>query len=525
MVISVVVLGVLCCTAFFASMIFAALNIHRIMKSAQPELVVVMAVVIGFCFFGVERIFELFLFAQQVKEVSLEDNDKGSVATLIPPSKITTRLDDIAGMNEAKKEVSEIIEFLKNPEPYRRLGAKPPKGVIIYGPPGTGKTMMARAIAGEAHVPFISVAGSAFDEVYVGKGAARVRELFKVARENKPCIIFIDEIDALARARDRSGKSGNDQTVNQFLAELDNIDTELNEGIIVLAATNRLDSLDSAVLRPGRFDRKVYFRLPNLKERQEILELLVKKIQVAKGVQLDKMAQITAGFSGADLANLVNEAAIDATRKKKSAVDMASFEEANDKIVLGTDLGSGSYTEKEKRLTAYHEAGHALVGLLHPDHPARFHKMTIGLRGDTLGVTRFRFENEELSTTKAQYEAIIAGALGGYVAEEIVFGKSNVTSGASSDLQAANNLARAMVTRFAMADDRSLLVDDIIPQGFDFVTSNATRILERDFARASQIINSNRAKLDLLANALLEKETLDHTEVAKLLGLEPRVTR
>lgn len=517
----ILVLGIFACTGFFALMIFAVSKAQTLMRMPRPWLFFVLALVVGFCFFSIERVLEGILVLGTESEISLDGDDSGAPsASLLPPDKIKTRLSDIAGVNEAKKEVSEVIDYLKNPESFERLGAKPPKGVIIYGPPGTGKTMMARAIAGEAGVSFISVAGSAFDEVYVGKGAARVRELFKLAREHKPCIIFIDEIDALAKARDRSGESGNDQTVNQFLSELDNIDPELNKGIIVLGATNRLDSIDPAVLRPGRFDRKVYFRLPNLKEREEILGLLVTKIKVGSDVRLEKLAQITTGFSGADLANLVNEAAIEATRKDKEAVDMASFEEANDKIVLGTDLGSGSFTEKERKMTAYHEAGHALVGLLNPDHPQRFHKMTIGLRGDTLSVTRFRFENEDYSHTKIQIEALIAAALGGYVAEEIVFGKNEVTTGTSSDLEAANNLAKAMVTRLAMADKRSLLVDDIISQGNDFVASSASQILERNYALATRILTTNRDKLDLLAKALLEKETLDHSEVTKLIGIQ-----
>lgn len=453
------------------------------------------------------------------EEVALDSSGTQTVK-IIAPSKIKTRLSDIAGMNEAKKEITEIVDFLKDPKEFARLGAKPPKGVLIYGPPGTGKTLMARAIAGEANVSFLSASGSAFNEVYVGTGAARVRELFKLARKHKPCIVFIDEMDALAGSRQRAGESGNDQTVNQFLSELDNIESDINEGIIFLGATNRLESIDEAVLRPGRFDRKVFFRLPNLKERGEILALLLTKITHAKDIKPEVLAQITSGYSGADLANLVNEAAIDATRRKKASVDMASFEEANDKIILGVSLGSGSYTKKERELTAYHEAGHALVGLLHPAHPRVFHKMTIGLRGSTLGVTHFRAEAEEHSFTRIQVEALIAASLGGYAAEEIVFGRDNITTGASTDLVQANEMVRAMVTEYAMADERSLLVDDIISHGSDFVASNASLILNRDYADAVAILKKNRKELDLVVKALLEKETLDYEEVAKLIGVK-----
>ncbi len=441
---------------------------------------------------------------------------------ILSPNEIKTRFSDIAGMNEAKKEVTEVVDFLKNPKQFTRLGAKPPSGIIIYGPPGTGKTMMARGIAGEAKANFLAISGSAFDERFVGVGAARVRELFKLARKYKPCIVFIDEIDALAPTRNASDSSGNDQTLNQFLNEMDNIQKGINEGIIFIGATNRLDIIDPAVLRPGRFDRKVYFRLPSIQEREEILQVHLKNIKVADDVNVKKIAQTTTGFSGADLANLVNEAAIEATRKDKNSVDMADFEEANDKIILGVNMGSGTYTEEERKLTAYHEAGHALVGLLHPDHPRAFHKMTIGLRGSTLGVTHFKVETEEYSWTKKQLEALICTSLGGYVAEELVFGKDNITTGASSDLVNANKIAKQMVSKYAMSDTQSFIVDDVISEGNSEIAKNAEVILKRDYDFTKNLLQKNMDKLHLLAKALLEKETLDYDQIMEILNLKEK---
>ncbi|MBN9286927.1 MAG: hypothetical protein BGO43_04770 [Gammaproteobacteria bacterium 39-13] len=439
---------------------------------------------------------------------------------MLSPSEIKSRFADIAGMNEVKREVTEVVEFLKDPKKFTRLGAKPPSGILIYGPPGTGKTMMARTIAGEANATFLAISGSAFDEQYVGVGAARVRELFKLARKYKPCIVFIDEIDALAPKRGASSDmSGRDQTINQFLNEMDNIQKNVNEGIIFIGATNRLDIIDPAVLRPGRFDRKVYFRLPDLQEREAILKVHLKDIHYAKDVDLTLLAQITSGFSGADLENLVNEAAIEATRENKETVDMASFEKANDKISLGVNQGSGSYTEKERKLTAYHEAGHALVGLLYPDQPRAFHKMTIGMRDMSLGVTHFRFESDVHSLNKKQLEAIIATSLGGYIAEELIFGKDNVTTGAASDLVTANNIAKDMVTKYAMGNDQSFIIDEVFPQSPEVVSKKAEEIIKRNYDNAKALLEKNMDKLHLLAKTLLEKETLDYNEIVKLLNL------
>lgn len=435
---------------------------------------------------------------------------------IVSPNEIKTRLSDIAGMNEAKKEVAEIISFLKDPPAFTRLGAKPPAGVLIYGPPGTGKTMMARALAGESNATFLTVSGSDFDEHYVGVGAARVRELFKIARKYKPAIVFIDEIDSLAKERRTDDASGQDQTLNQFLNEMDNINNNLNEGIIFIGATNRIDVLDPAILRPGRFDRKVYFRLPSLQEREAILNVHLKNIHMADNISVKILAKITSGYSGADLANLVNEAAIEATRSGKNAVDMASFEEANDKIALGIYQGTGEFTKEERLRTAYHEAGHALVGLLVAHHPQILYKMTIGLRGESLGVTHFRVETEEHSYTKEQIEALIATALGGYVAEELIYGKNGVSSGVSSDLVNANRLAKDMVAKYGMGDQDSFIVSKVFPND-PAMLGDAEVIIKRNYEMAKAIVTKNRNKLDLLVKMLLEKETLDYDEIAKIV--------
>ncbi|MGE3319387.1 MAG: AAA family ATPase [Candidatus Berkiella sp.] len=463
-------------------------------------------------------------FAKAFKKVSTYEKDVNPQfsAKVLAASQLKTNLANIAGMNEAKREVSEVVDFLKDPEKFTRLGAKPPTGIMIYGPPGTGKTLMARAIAGEAKANFIAVSGADFDERYVGVGAARVKELFKLARKYKPCIVFIDEIDALAPQRSGSSdNAGKDQTINQFLSEMDNIQENLNEGIIFIGATNRLDIIDKALLRPGRFDRKVFFRLPTIEERAEILQVHLKNVKLAKDINVQTLAKTTMGFSGADLANLVNEAAIDATRANKPAVDMASFEEANDKISLGVKQSSLSYSEEDKKRTAYHEAGHALVGLLHPHHPRMLHKLTIGLRDYSLGVTHFQPQSEEFSLTKQELEALIATSFGGYIAEELIFGKNNISVGASSDLENANRIARSMVTQYGMADKQLLLVSQIFPDEGVFLPA-AEEILKRDYDEARAILEKNMDKLHLLAKALLENETLDYEQVVKLLNIKPK---
>lgn len=464
-------------------------------------------------------------FALAFKKVSSYEKDVNPQfsAKILSGKQLNSSLADIAGMNEAKREVTEIIDFLKDPTSFTRLGAKPPSGIMIYGPPGTGKTLMARAIAGEAKANFISVSGADFDERYVGVGAARVKELFKLARKYKPCIVFIDEIDALAPQRGGNGSdsAGKDQTINQFLSEMDNIQSNINEGIIFIGATNRLDIIDKALLRPGRFDRKVFFRLPTIEEREAILEEHMKNVQIAKDVNVKSLAKVTMGFSGADLANLVNEAAIDATRANKKSVDMASFEEANDKISLGVKQQSLGYSDEDKKRTAYHEAGHALVGLLHPSHPRMLHKLTIGLRDYSLGVTHFQPQSEEYSLTKRELEALIATSFGGYVAEELIFGKENISVGASNDLANANRIAKQMVTKYGMADKQLLLVSEIFPDTGAYVPA-AEDILNRDYKEAKEILEKNMDKLHILAKALLEHETLDYEQIVKLLNIKPK---
>ncbi len=463
-------------------------------------------------------------FEQAFKKVSTYEKDVNPQfsAKVLAASQLKTNLANIAGMNEAKREVTEVVDFLKDPKAFTRLGAKPPTGIMIYGPPGTGKTLMARAIAGEAKANFIAVSGADFDERYVGVGAARVKELFKLARKYKPCIVFIDEIDALAPQRSGGGDStGKDQTINQFLSEMDNIQDHLNDGIIFIGATNRLDIIDKALLRPGRFDRKVFFRLPTIEERAEILQVHLKNVEVAKNIDVKTLAKMTIGFSGADLANLVNEAAIDATRANKKSVDMASFEEASDKIALGVKQESLSYSDEDKKRTAYHEAGHALVGLLHPNHPRILHKLTIGLRDYSLGVTHFNPQSEEFSLTKLELEALIATSFGGYAAEELIYGKNNISVGASSDLENANRIAKKMVSHYGMADKQLLLVSEIFRDEGLFQQA-AEEILKRDYEEAKAILEKNRDKLEILAKALLEHETLDYEQIVKLLGIKPK---
>ena len=464
-------------------------------------------------------------FVQAFKKVSAYEKDVNPQfsAKVLAASQLKINLGDIAGMNEAKREVTEIVDFLKDPKSFTRLGAKPPTGIMIYGPPGTGKTLMARAIAGEAKANFIAVSGADFDEKYVGVGAARVKELFKLARKYKPCIVFIDEIDALAPQRGGAGADGmgKDQTINQFLSEMDNIQDHLNEGIIFIGATNRLDIIDKALLRPGRFDRKVFFRLPTIEERAEILQAHIKNVAIAKDVNVKNLAKITMGFSGADLANLVNEAAIDATRANKKAVDMASFEEANDKISLGVKQLSLGYSDEDKKRTAYHEAGHALVGLLHPNHPRMLHKLTIGLRDYSLGVTHFNPQSEEFSLTKQELEALIATSFGGYVAEELIYGKNNISVGASNDLVNANRIAKQMVSKYGMADKQLLLVSEVF-QDDGLFQQAAEGILNRDYEEAKAILEKNMDKLHALAKALLENETLDYEQIVKLLNIKPK---
>merc|ERR1712000_451523 len=376
-----------------------------------------------------------------------------SKAKLMSDSKKKVTFDDVAGVDEAKEEVREVVEFLKDPRKFMRLGGKIPKGALLVGPPGTGKTLLAKAIAGEADVPFFTISGSDFVEMFVGVGASRVRDMFEQGKKNAPCIIFVDELDAVGRSRGAGLGGGNDereQTLNQILVEMDGFET--NEGVIIIAATNRPDVLDPALIRPGRFDRQVVIPNPDIVGREAILKIHIKKINTGPDVKLRIIAKGTPGFSGADLANLVNESALLAARKNKRVVTMSDIEEAKDKVMMGAERRSMVMTEDDKKLTAYHEGGHAIVALNEPASDP-IHKATIIPRGRALGVVWTLPERDKYSHTREYLEANISKAMGGRVAEEMIFGYDKVTSGASSDIQMATKLAKDMVTKFGMSDE------------------------------------------------------------------------
>lgn len=453
-----------------------------------------------------------------------------SGARMFLPSSIKENFNSVAGADEAKEELADVIDFLKNPQKYQRLGAKITRGVLLIGEPGNGKTLLARAVAGEANCPFFSISGSNFIEVFVGVGAARVRDLFAQARKHAPSIIFIDEIDAVGRHRGSGMGGGNDereQTLNQLLAEMDGFETSPSP-IIVIAATNRVDVLDKALLRPGRFDRRVTVPYPDLKSREAILAVHTKNVQIASDIDLKKIAQGTPGFSGADLENLVNEAAIIASKKEIDYITMLEFDEARDKILLGKEVKSIMLTNEDKKLIAYHEAGHALVRLLLPETADPLHKVTIIPRGSALGVTHSLPEREKYITTKEEMEATVMSALGGRVAEEIIFGV--LTTGAYSDFQAANRIVRNMVTKYGMSPEIGTI---IYSQHGDFEYSQKTaekidaevqRLTELYHVQTRQLLEANRNKLEKLATGLIEKETMLADEIYQLLGITPRET-
>jgi len=453
-----------------------------------------------------------------------------SGARMFLPSSIKENFNSVAGADEAKEELADVIDFLKNPQKYQRLGAKITRGVLLIGEPGNGKTLLARAVAGEANCPFFSISGSNFIEVFVGVGAARVRDLFAQARKHAPSIIFIDEIDAVGRHRGSGMGGGNDereQTLNQLLAEMDGFEVSPSP-IIVIAATNRVDVLDKALLRPGRFDRRVTVPYPDLKSREAILAVHTKNVQIASDIDLKKIAQGTPGFSGADLENLVNEAAIIASKKEIDYITMLEFDEARDKILLGKEVKSIMLTNEDKKLIAYHEAGHALVRLLLPETADPLHKVTIIPRGSALGVTHSLPEREKYITTKEEMEATVMSALGGRVAEEIIFGV--LTTGAYSDFQAANRIVRNMVTKYGMSPEIGTI---IYSQHGDFEYSQKTaekidaevqRLTELYHVKTRQLLEANRDKLEKLAAGLIEKETMLADEIYQLLGITPRET-
>jgi len=444
--------------------------------------------------------------------------------------------DDVAGIDEAKEELEEVVEFLRDPNKFSRLGGKIPKGALLIGPPGTGKTLLARAIAGEAGVPFFTISGSDFVEMFVGVGASRVRDMFDQAKKNAPCIVFVDEIDAVGRHRGAGYGGGNDereQTLNQLLVEMDGF--EANEGVILLAATNRPDVLDPALLRPGRFDRQVQVPNPDIKGRQKILEVHGRKTPLGPDVDLRIIARGTPGFSGADLANLVNEAALAAARAGKRFLTMEDFENAKDKVMMGTERRSLVMTEEEKRLTAYHEAGHAIVGINMPQHDP-IHKATIIPRGRALGLVLALPERDQLSVTRRKYMSQIAMAMGGKAAEVLTFGEDNVTSGAASDIQQVTRIARAMVTQFGMSEqlgniDYSNRQETFLgpyqgatsngPDTQETIDQEVRKLVDEGFETAKAVLVRKSGDLRRLAEGLLEYETLTGDEIATVIAGQP----
>jgi cell division protease FtsH len=446
--------------------------------------------------------------------------------------------EDVAGIDEAKAELEEIVDFLKDPQKFQRLGGKIPKGCLLVGPPGTGKTLLARAIAGEANVPFFTISGSDFVEMFVGVGASRVRDMFEQAKKNAPCIVFIDEIDAVGRHRGAGLGGGNDereQTLNQLLVEMDGF--ESNEGVILIAATNRPDVLDPALLRPGRFDRQVVVPNPDIGGREKILKVHMRKVPLAPDVDPRVLARGTPGFSGADLANLVNEAALRAARVGKRLVTMADFEYAKDKVLMGTERRSMAMTDEEKKLTAYHEAGHALVALNVPKSDP-LHKVTIIPRGRALGVTMQLPERDHLSHTKLFLESRLAILFGGRIAEEIIFGPENVTTGAASDIQVATQMARGMITAYGMseklgrvryqANEQEVFLGHAVTQTQNvseataqIIDQEVRRLIEEAEGQAKRILTEHLDDLHIIAKALLEYETLSNDEISQVLRGEP----
>ncbi|NIN33688.1 MAG: ATP-dependent zinc metalloprotease FtsH [Gammaproteobacteria bacterium] len=462
-----------------------------------------------------------------------------SRARLLGEDQVKVTFNDVAGIEEAKEEVNELVEFLRDPGKFQKLGGKIPRGVLMVGPPGTGKTLLARAIAGEAKVPFFTISGSDFVEMFVGVGASRVRDMFENAKKHAPCIIFIDEIDAVGRHRGAGLGGGHDereQTLNQLLVEMDGF--EGNEGVIVIAATNRPDVLDPALLRPGRFDRQVVVPLPDIRGREQILKVHMRKVPLDDNVKPSIIARGTPGFSGADLSNLVNEAALFAARANKKLVDMDDFERAKDKIMMGAERRSMVMSEKDKRLTAYHEAGHAIVGLLVPSHDPVY-KVTIIPRGRALGVTMYLPEEDKYSQSKEQLESMISSMFGGRLAEEIVFGHEHVTTGASNDIERATQIARNMVTRWGLSDKLGPLTyseeEDEVFLGHSVTKHKAIsdetthlideeikNIIDRNYRRAEKLLTDNRDKLDMMADALMKYETIDRDQIDTIMqGKEP----
>ncbi|MEQ1682668.1 MAG: ATP-dependent zinc metalloprotease FtsH [Burkholderiaceae bacterium] len=461
-----------------------------------------------------------------------------SKARMLDEANNTTTFADVAGCDEAKEEVKELVDFLKDPQKFQKLGGRIPRGVLLVGPPGTGKTLLAKAIAGEAKVPFFSISGSDFVEMFVGVGAARVRDMFEQAKKSAPCIIFVDEIDAVGRHRGAGLGGGNDereQTLNQMLVEMDGFETNL--GVIVMAATNRPDILDPALLRPGRFDRQVYVTLPDVRGREAILNVHMRKVPVGQDIRADILARGTPGFSGADLANLVNEAALFAARRNGRVVEMGDFEKAKDKIMMGPERKSMAMAEDERRNTAYHESGHALVARLVPKADP-VHKVTVIPRGRALGVTMQLPEGDRYSTDKIRMLSTISILFGGRIAEEVFIGE--MTTGASNDFERATHIARDMVTRYGMTDALGTMVyadnegevflgrsvtktTNMSEQTMQSVDREIRKILDEQYAIARKLIEDNKDKMHAMANALLEYETIDTAQIDDIMeGRPPR---
>ncbi|MGR9105989.1 MAG: ATP-dependent zinc metalloprotease FtsH [Gammaproteobacteria bacterium] len=463
-----------------------------------------------------------------------------SKARLLEEDQVKVTFADVAGVEEAKEEVAEMVDFLKDPSKFQKLGGKIPRGALMVGPPGTGKTLLARAIAGEAKVPFFTISGSDFVEMFVGVGASRVRDMFDQAKKHAPCIIFIDEIDAVGRHRGAGLGGGHDereQTLNQLLVEMDGF--EGNEGIIVIAATNRPDVLDPALLRPGRFDRQVTVGLPDIRGREQILKVHMRKVPTDDSVEIKYIARGTPGFSGADLANLVNEAALFAARKNKRLVTMEDLEKAKDKIIMGAERRTMVMSDDEKRLTAYHEAGHAIVGRLVPEHDPVY-KVSIMPRGRALGITMFLPESDQYSASKQKLESQISSLYGGRLAEQIIFGTEKVTTGASNDIERATELARNMVTKWGLSERLGPLAyseeegevflgrsvtkhKSVSEETAHLIDEEIRSVIDRNYERAERLLRENMDILHKMSDALMKYETIDRLQLDDLMaGKEPR---
>jgi cell division protease FtsH len=506
------------------------LNEHHIVpnykQETQPNFLLVM----------VDRLFPIFIviiiglfFLSRIQKGGI-NSAKGLTnfkSGSLMKTNVKTRFKDVAGVDEAKEELSEIVEFLKTPRKFVNLGGRLPKGVLLVGPPGTGKTLMAKAVAGEADVPFFSISGSNFVEIFVGVGASRVRSLFEQAKDNAPCIVFIDEIDSIGRHRSAGNMSGSnderEQTLNQLLVEMDGFDS--NSGIIVIAATNRPDVLDSALLRPGRFDRRVFLTLPDIKGREDILKAHTVDKPLSRSVRLDIISRGTAGMSGAELENLVNEAAIIAGKKNKEEIETSDFEMAKDKVIMGVERKSLIISDEEKKVTAYHEAGHTLISKLIKGLDP-LHKVSIIPRGQALGVTQMLPTENRLNLTKEKAEKMIVMFMGGRVAEELIF--NHITTGASNDIERASQLARRMVCEWGMSDKMGpIAFNDLTqkngepvfysPQLLKIIEDEISDIVGRNYKEAKRIISENIDSLHLISQALIKKETLDNDEINALL--------